>query len=97
MSGSGLATLQDVLQTSRVADERQPDLWTIDDVARELGIKPTSASGALSRMGIRAHSFRPHPASNRAQALYDPEQVKAAHAVRPGRGTRTDLNDKDQE
>ena len=87
--------MQDVLHSWGVADERPPDLWTIDDVAAYLGIKPTSASGALSRMGVRAHSFRPHPTSHRAQALYDPEQVKAAHAARPGRGARTDLNDKE--
>jgi predicted transcriptional regulator of viral defense system len=78
-----------------VEDERPPELWTIDDVAAHLGIQPSSARRALSRMGIRAHSFRAHPASHRAQALYDPEQVKAAHAARPGRGTRTDLQEEE--
>ncbi|MGW0014738.1 hypothetical protein ACWDVX_33925 [Streptomyces tendae] len=66
------------------------ELWTIEDVAAHLGIKPSSARGALSRMGVRAHSFRPHPDSNRAQALYDPQQVREAHAHRPGQGARTD-------
>ncbi|GLP64364.1 hypothetical protein TUSST3_09840 [Streptomyces sp. TUS-ST3] len=79
-----------------MADERPPELWTIDDVAAHLGIKPSSASGALSRMGIRAVRFRPHPTSHRAQALYDPEQVKAAHAARPGQGKRTDLDDEER-
>lgn len=65
-------------------------LWTIQDVADHLGVKPSSARGALSRMGVKAHSFRAHPDSNRAQALYDPEQVRAAHAERPGQGARTD-------
>lgn len=65
-------------------------LWTIEDVADYLGVKPSSARGALSRMGVRAHSFRPHPASNRAQALYDPERVRVARADRPGQGARTD-------
>jgi predicted transcriptional regulator of viral defense system len=69
------------------------DLWTIEDVAAHLDVKPSSARGALSRMGVRAHSYRPHPVSHRAQALYDPEQVKAANADRPGKGARTDLND----
>jgi predicted transcriptional regulator of viral defense system len=69
------------------------DLWTIEDVAAHFGVKPSSARGALSRMGVRAHSYRPHPVSHRAQALYDPEKVKAAHADRPGKGARTDLND----
>jgi hypothetical protein len=85
--------LQHVLHSRDVADERPPDLWTIDDVAAYLGIQPSSARGALSRMGVRAHSFRPHPKSHRAQALYDPEQVKSANAERPGRGSRTDLNE----
>lgn len=46
-------------------------------------------------MGIRAHSFRAHPTSHRARALYDPGQVKAAHAARPGQGKRTDLDNKE--
>lgn len=66
------------------------ELWTIEDVAAYLGVQPSSARGALSRMRVRAHSFRPHPDSNRAQALYDPERVRAAHADRPGQGARTD-------
>jgi len=78
-----------------VSDERPPDLWTIGDVAAYLGIQPSSARGALSRMGVRAHSFRAHPTSHRAQALYDPEQVKAANAARPGKGARTDLKEKE--
>lgn len=81
-----------MLQTVGVADERPPDLWTIDDVAAHLGIQPSSARGALSRMGVRAHSFRAHPESHRAQALYDPQQVKAANAARPGKGHRSDLD-----
>lgn len=68
----------------------EPELWTIDQVAEFLGIKPSSARGALSRMEVRAHAFRPHPKSRRAQALYDPEQVRAACAERPGQGARTD-------
>jgi hypothetical protein len=66
------------------------ELWTIEEVAAHLGVKPSSARGALSRMGVRAHSFRPHPDSNRAQALYQAERVRAAHADRPGQGARTD-------
>jgi hypothetical protein len=76
-----------------VVDERPLDLWTIDDVAAYLGVKPSSARGALSRMGVRAHSFRSHPQSHRAQALYDPEQIRAANAERPGQGARTDRRD----
>ena len=70
------------------------ELWTIEDVAEYLGVKPSSARGVLSRMRVRAHSFRPHPGSNRAQALYDPEQVRAAQAARPGQGARTDRTEK---
>lgn len=81
-----------MLQTRGVADERPPNLWTINDVAAHLGVQPSSARGALSRMGVRAHSFRAHPTSHRAQALYDPEQVKAANATRPGKGHRSDLD-----
>ena len=66
------------------------ELWTIEDVAAYLGVKPSSARGALSRMGLHASGYRPHPDSHRAQALYDPKQVRAANAARPGQGARTD-------
>lgn len=69
------------------------ELWTIDDVAAFLGVKAASARGTLSRWGIKAHSFRPHPDSSRAQALYDPHQVRGAYAGRPGQGARTDRAD----
>jgi hypothetical protein len=66
------------------------ELWTIEQVADLLGVKPSSARGTLSRWGVKAHSFRPHPVSSRAQALYDPAEVRAAHVQRPGQGARTD-------
>ncbi|MYR45057.1 hypothetical protein [Streptomyces sp. SID5910] len=67
-----------------------PDLWTIAEVAAHLGVKPGSARGTLSRWGVRAvdHRIDDH---GRAHSLYDPDEVRAAHADRPGRGTRTDL------
>jgi hypothetical protein len=64
------------------------DLWTLRQVADYLGVKEKSASGTLSRGGVRAVRFRPHPVSRRAQALYNPEEVRAAAAARPGQGAR---------
>ncbi|NUV54604.1 hypothetical protein G6W51_17130 [Streptomyces coelicolor] len=65
-------------------------LWTIKDVADHLGIKPSSARGTLSRWGVRATERR-IDSHGRAHSLYDPDEVKAAHANRPGRGARTDI------
>lgn len=65
-------------------------LWTIAEVAAYLGVKPGSARGTLSRWGVRAVDH--HVDGNgRAHSLYNPDEVRAAHAARPGRGARTDL------
>lgn len=66
------------------------ELWTIDQVAEHLGTQPGSARGTLSRWGVKAHDYQPHPSSGRPQARYDAEEVRAAHASRPGQGARTD-------
>lgn len=65
-------------------------LWTIAEVAAHLGIQPSSARGTLSRWGVRAVERRIDD-HGRAHSLYDSDEVKAAHAARPGRGARTDL------
>lgn len=65
------------------------ELWTIDQVAALLGVKPGSARGTLSRWGVKAVEHRQIP-SGRVQAYYDAEEVREAHANRPGQGARTD-------
>lgn len=65
--------------------------WTIEQAAAYIGAGSTgSARRTLSRWGVRAVAYRPGP-SGRPMAHYDAEAVRAAHAARPGRGTRTDL------
>jgi hypothetical protein len=66
------------------------ELWTIAEVADHLGVQPGSARGTLSRWGVRAVQRRIDE-HGRAHSLYDPDEVRAAHASRPGRGARTDL------
>ncbi|MFB7222421.1 hypothetical protein [Streptomyces sp. NPDC056227] len=70
------------------------ELWTIDQVADELGFKGDSAKGTarktLSRWGVERHDMVDHPDSGRPQARYKASDVKAAQAVAPGRGSRTD-------
>jgi hypothetical protein len=73
-----------------VSENESRDLWTIVQVAKLLGVKPGSARGTLSRWGIRA-AERTVDDHGRAHSLYDPDEVRAAHAQRPGRGRRTDL------
>jgi hypothetical protein len=69
-----------------VTDPARTDgLWTIREVAAHLGIQPGSARGTLSRWGVRAVE-RQIDAQGRAHALYDADEVRAAHAVRPGKG-----------
>lgn len=68
------------------------ELWTIDQVAEHLGVRTTGgARKLLSRWEVRAAEYRPHPESRRPQALYRADDVRTAHANRPGRGARTDL------
>lgn len=61
------------------------ELWTIDDVATYLRVKPGSARGTLSRWGVKAHDYQPHPDSKRPQARFDAAEVKQAEAARPRR------------
>ncbi|MEU6058031.1 hypothetical protein [Streptomyces sp. NPDC047097] len=69
------------------------ELWTVNQVAEHLGVKPPSARGWLSRRGIAPTEYRPHPTSRRPQALYPVADIRAAHAAMPGQGARTDLAD----
>ncbi|MGA5819742.1 hypothetical protein ACPC54_18015 [Kitasatospora sp. NPDC094028] len=69
------------------------ELWTIDQVADYLGAaSASSARRTLSRWGVTATDYVPHPASGRPQARYLADAVRAAKAGRPGQGRRTDLN-----
>lgn len=65
------------------------ELWTIDQVAAFLGVKPGSARGTLSRWGVRA-ARREIDSHGRAHSLFSPTEVRAAHTTRPGQGSRTD-------
>ncbi|MFI2354722.1 hypothetical protein ACH5AG_08545 [Streptomyces anulatus] len=67
-----------------------PELWTTEEAAEHLGIKPKSASGLLSRRGIKRAGETRHPTSGRAVALWQADEVRAvATSRRPG--TRNDL------
>lgn len=71
-----------------------PDLWTINDVAQHIGASSTgSARRTLSRWGIRATQYQPHPESGRIQALYPADQIRATKASRPGRGRQGNTPD----
>jgi hypothetical protein len=71
-------------------DTTDPEPWSIRDVAEYLGVKPRSASGALSRWGVKAVRYELGP-SGRPEARFDSDQVRDAASRRPGRGARTDL------
>ncbi|WP_258047454.1 hypothetical protein [Streptomyces sp. SM13] len=63
------------------------ELWTIDQVADELGFKGASAKGTarktLSRWGVERHDMVDHPESGRPQARFKATEVKAAKAAAP--------------
>ncbi|UZI33936.1 hypothetical protein [Streptomyces sp. VB1] len=67
-----------------------PELWTTDEAAEHLGIKPKSASGLLSRRGIKRAGEARHPVSGRTVALWHADEVRAVAASRRP-GTRSDL------
>lgn len=68
------------------------ELWTADEVAEYLGASTAaSVRRTLSRWGVPAVDYVPHPTSKRPRALYSADAVRAAKASRPGRGSRTDL------
>lgn len=65
------------------------ELWSIDGVAEHIGAATaSSARRTLGRWGVRPVG---REAGRGGQNLYDPAQVKAAKAARPGRGHRSDL------
>ena len=71
------------------------ELLTLDTIGRtELNSQAKqpakAAAAAMSRAGLKPHTYQPHPTSGRPIALYLATEVRAALARRPGRGTRTD-------
>lgn len=77
--------------TTLQPEEGDRGLWSIAQVAEHLGTVSTgSARRSLSRWGVSAVEYRKGP-SGRTEARYNAEEVRAAAANRPGRGSRTDL------
>lgn len=66
------------------------ELWTAEQAAAAIGASTAaSARRTLSRWGVKAVRYD-ETDSGRLQSLYDAQQVRDAHARRPGRGFRTD-------
>lgn len=61
--------------------------WVLDSKAKD---PAKAAAAAVSKLGVKAFAYRPHPESGRAQAWYRVGDVKDALAARPGQGARTD-------
>lgn len=71
------------------------ELWTIEQVAAYLRIQPGSARGTLSRWGVSAYDYQPHPTSGRPQARFEADKVRTAEASRQrrARSARADYRD----
>lgn len=66
-------------------DATPPELWDAQQVAEFLGVQPASVRRQLSRWGIERAGTGTSKAG-RITALYRADQVREAHADRPGRG-----------
>lgn len=64
--------------------------WELQSTAKD---PARTASGVMSKLGLKPYTYLPHPDSGRPQAIYLKGDVQKALAARPGRGKRTDLND----
>lgn len=65
-----------------------PELWTTEQAAEHLGVLPKSASGLLSRRGIKRVDTARHPTSGRTVAMWRADEIRAVAADRrPGRRT----------
>lgn len=71
----------------------EPELWNIDEAAAFLGAASgKSATRTISRWGIKAAAYG-RSDNGRPMSLYPADEIRAAKASRPGRGTRTDLHE----
>lgn len=74
------------------------ELYTLEHIGRYVLESKAQDPGrvaraTVSRLGLKAFVYRPHPDSGRPQAWYRAGDVRDALAARPGRGTRTDKAD----
>ncbi|MFJ3839497.1 hypothetical protein ACIPY6_28875 [Streptomyces sp. NPDC090054] len=60
--------------------------WVLESKAKN---PAKAAAAAVSKLGLKAFAYRPHPDSGRPQAWYRAGDVKDALAARPGQGART--------
>lgn len=90
-----IAAIIESIDLPAIVDKHE--LWTIDQVAEQLGYTTTSATGAarkkLSSWGVKAADHRPDADSGRVRAVYLRREVEAAIQARPGQGARADRKD----
>jgi hypothetical protein len=72
------------------------ELWTTTQAAEHCGVRPSTfrAYRTKPQLGV------PAPVSSQpgrgGQDLFDADEVRAWHTARPGRGARTDLQDRNR-
>lgn len=69
--------------------EPNDDTWTIDQVAEHLGLTRAGARSTMRNWNIEPVARQP---GRSGLSLYRATEVRAAHATRPGRGSRTDTH-----
>lgn len=93
--GLDIAAIIEGIDFDRAAAFERYELYTLEHIGRcvlESKAKnpAKAAAAAVSRLGVKAFAYRPHPESGRPQAWYRAGDVRDALAARPGQGARTD-------
>lgn len=77
-------------------DADASEMWRAAQAAEYLGLGSEKAARAqLSRWRI-PRAYQPGPNGGAPVAYYNADAIRTAHAARPGKGARTDLNDRPQ-
>jgi hypothetical protein len=83
-------TLEEIVEAHDPVTLEEIGRWELKSTAAN---PAKTASGVMSKLGLKPYTYLPHPESGRPQAIYLKGVVRDALAARPGRGKRTDLKD----
>jgi hypothetical protein len=94
--GLDIRALLEDIDLSAIVDYYDP--YTLEQIGRDLlkskAKEPAkTASGVLSKLGLKPVTYYRDPDSKRPQALYYAGVVREALAKRPGQGARSDRNE----
>lgn len=80
-------SLEEIVEANDPITLEEIGRWELESKAAD---PAKTASGVMSKLGLKPYTYMPHPESGRPQAVYLKGVVRQALAARPGRGKRTD-------